>query len=216
MSSAIVPPTFDHSNVDFLKVGPRRAHMKAYFLHFGLWNEERVKACRDYSEEQTCLMAYKDNYTQINQVTFEFIVDYFVWYNLLKVGNALDQGHDWPWSIDAAPDKTDVTIDGASECYREWRRRKATARLDQIIATGRILNLNVLHRYRHYIPPDTLVECLFGGVSTQFPHHRIKDLDITELQRYVVGLVEGAFPSRAKFYTTDDILLRTKFKLIRG
>ncbi|RKK77898.1 hypothetical protein BFJ69_g5895 [Fusarium oxysporum] len=70
--------------------------------------------------------------------------------------------------------------------------------------------------YRHYIPPDTLVECLFGGVSTQFPHHRIKGLDITELQRYVVRLVEGASPSRAKFYTTDDILLRTKYKLIRG
>ncbi|ENH70356.1 hypothetical protein FOC1_g10012273 [Fusarium oxysporum f. sp. cubense race 1] len=183
MSSAIVPPTFDRSNVDFLKVGPRRAHMKAYFLHVGLWNEERVKDHREYSEEQTYIMVHTTGYHQVNQVYFEFVVDQIVWYNILKEGNALDQGHDWPWSIDAAPDKTDVTSDGASECNIEWRRRKATARLDQIIATGRILNLKVLHRYRHYIPPDTLVECLFGGVSTQFPHHRIKGLDITELQR---------------------------------
>ncbi|TVY62974.1 hypothetical protein Focb16_v014391 [Fusarium oxysporum f. sp. cubense] len=124
MASSGAQKTFDHSNVDFLKVGPRRAHMKAYFLHLGLWNEERVKACREYSEEQTCLMAYKDNYTQINQVTFEFIVDYFVWYNLLKVGNALGQGHDWPWPMDAAPDKKDVTSDGASGCYQTWRIRK--------------------------------------------------------------------------------------------
>ncbi|KAF5585764.1 uncharacterized protein FSUBG_12353 [Fusarium subglutinans] len=191
------PPTFDHSKIGVCDVAARRAHMKAFFLHLGLWDEEKVKTYRQFSEEQACNLVHVAGHIQM--------------------GNALGQGHDWPWRNDGLPDKMDVTTAGASQFYREWLHRNfgVCAEVQQIIATGQILNLNGLHSYRDYIPADIHVECLFSGVSARFPHHRIHTLDIPEVQRYVVATLEGAFPSRTKFYTNDEILLRTKYKIVR-
>ncbi|KAF5663468.1 hypothetical protein FDENT_13114 [Fusarium denticulatum] len=216
MASSSTQKSFDHSSIDYVKIGPRRAHMKAFFLHLGLWDGEKVKAFREYVEEQACILMHDAELSQVNQLFFEFIVDKIVWHNILKLGNALGQGHDWPWTIEGVVEKTDVTTDGASQCYGEWRVRKASARLHRIIATGEVLKLMVLHRYRKYIPADTRVQCLFSTVSTEFPHHQIKTPIIAEVQRHVVGIMKGAFPSRTKFYTDDEILLRTNYRLIQG
>ncbi|KAF5644464.1 hypothetical protein F52700_2463 [Fusarium sp. NRRL 52700] len=215
MASSSTQKSLDHSSVDYVKIGPRRAHMKAFFLHLGLWNEEKVKIFREYGEEQSCEVVYTSGYHQINQVYFELMVDHLVWYNLLSDGNALGQGHDWPWAIEGVVDKSDMT-NGASPFYREWRRKKVSAKVQEIITTGQILNLNDIHSYRDNIPADSHVECLFSGVSARLPHHRIHTLAIPEVQRYVVATLEGAFPSRTKFYTNDEILLRTKYKIVRG
>ncbi|KAF5533453.1 hypothetical protein FMEXI_11835 [Fusarium mexicanum] len=211
------PPTFDHSKIGVCDVAARRAHMKAFFLHLGLWDEDKAKTYREFSEDQACYLVHVAGHAQVNQVFFEFLVDQILWHNILTMGNALGQGHDWPWTIEGVVDKTDVTTDGASQFYREWLHRKfgVSAEVQQIIATGQILNLNGLHSYRDYIPADIHVECLFSGVSARFPHHRIQTLDIPEVQRYVVATLEGAFPSRTKFYTNDEILLRTKYKIVR-
>ncbi|KAF5576184.1 hypothetical protein FPCIR_12752 [Fusarium pseudocircinatum] len=216
MASSTNQKSFDHSSIDYVKIEPRRAHMKAFFLHLGLWNEEKVEKSREYGEEQACNLVHTAGHSQVNHLFFEFLVDKIVWHNILRLGNALDQGHDWPWTIDALPDKTDVTTDGASQCYGELRVRKASARLHRIIATGEVLNLKILHGYRKYIPADTRVQCLFSTVSTEFPHHQIKTPIIAEVQRYVLGIMKGAFPSRTRFYTDDEILSRTNYRLIQG
>ncbi|KAF5548330.1 hypothetical protein FPHYL_9945 [Fusarium phyllophilum] len=215
MSSVTTPLNFNHSSIDVRNIDARRAYMKAFFLHLGLWDEEKVKTYREFSEEQGCDLVYNAGHSQVNHVFFEFLVDTIVWHNILRTGSALGQGHDWPWTPDALPDKTDVTTDGASECYREWRDRKMSA-MQQIIATGQIINLKDLHWYGFIIPTETRVECLFGPASTQFPHHDIKSLTIAEVERHVVAILQGAFPSRTQFYTTDEILLRTNYRLIQG
>ncbi|KAG5821599.1 hypothetical protein H9Q74_000081 [Fusarium xylarioides] len=216
MSSITTPLNFNHSSIDVRNIDGRRAHMKAFFLHLGLWDEEKVKTYREFSEGQACDLVHAAGHTQVNHVFFEFLVDTIVWHNILRMGSALGQGHDWPWTPDALPDKTDVTTDGASQFYREWRDRRASARLQQIIATGVVLNLQVLHQYRKYIPADARVQCLFSTVSTQFPHHQIKTLAIAGVQHYIVGIMKGAFPTRTKFYTTDEILLRTNYRIVQG
>ncbi|KAF5600427.1 hypothetical protein FPANT_2442 [Fusarium pseudoanthophilum] len=116
------PKIFDHSSIDYVKIGPRRAHMKAFFLHLGLWNEEKVKIFREFAEEKSCELVYGAGHDQVNQVFFEYMVDQIVWFNLIKDRNALDQGHDWPWTPDALPDKTDVTTDGPSGYFKCWLR----------------------------------------------------------------------------------------------
>ncbi|KAF5623659.1 hypothetical protein F25303_11763 [Fusarium sp. NRRL 25303] len=216
MSSVTTSPNFDHSSIDIRDVNARRAHMKAFFLHLGLWNEELEKEFRADGEEQACEVVDAAGYGQINQAYFELMVDNIVWFNLLDEGDAHDQGHDWPWDMESAVDSKDLTTYGSSKYYREWRRRKASAEVQHLISTARIVNLQALHQYHNDIPTDTQVECLFSGVSTQFPHHRIKSLAIEEVKRYVVGIMEGAFPSRTKLYTDDEILLRTNYRLIQG
>ncbi|PNP79516.1 hypothetical protein FNYG_07132 [Fusarium nygamai] len=124
MASSSTQKSFDHSSIDYVKIGPRRAHMKAFFLHLGLWNEEKVKIFREYGEEQACEMVHTAGLGQINQVYFELMVDQIVWFNLLNDGNALGQGHDWPWTIEGVVEKTDVTTDGASGFYKDWMQRK--------------------------------------------------------------------------------------------
>ncbi|KAF5232501.1 hypothetical protein FANTH_12962 [Fusarium anthophilum] len=124
MASSSTQKSFDHSSIDYVKIGPRRAHMKAFFLHLGLWNEEKVKIFREYGEEQACELVHSAELSQINQVYFELMVDQIVWFNLINDGNALGQGHDWPWTIEGVVEKTDVTTDGASGFYRDWRLRK--------------------------------------------------------------------------------------------
>ncbi|KLO87964.1 Uncharacterized protein LW93_5130 [Fusarium fujikuroi] len=127
MASSGTQKSFDHFSFDYVKVGPRRAHMKAFFLHLGLWNEEKVKIIRDYSQEQACEIVNAAGYDQINQAYFELMVDQIVWYNLLQNGNAIGQGHDWPWTIEGAIEKTDLTTYGASGFYNTWKLRKQEA-----------------------------------------------------------------------------------------
>ncbi|QGI83896.1 hypothetical protein CEK25_010625 [Fusarium fujikuroi] len=127
MASSGTQKTFDHFSFDYVKVGPRRAHMKAFFLYLGLWNEEKVKIIRDYSQEQACEIVNAAGYDQINQAYFELMVDQIVWYNLLQNGNAIGQGHDWPWTIEGAIEKTDLTTYGASGFYNTWKLRKQEA-----------------------------------------------------------------------------------------
>ncbi|KAG5762692.1 hypothetical protein H9Q72_009203 [Fusarium xylarioides] len=216
MSSVATPSTFDHSSINVRNVDARRAHMKAFFIHLGLWNEEQVKVYREESEEQVSITVHNACHRQVNQVFFDFIVDQIVWYSILKQGNALGQGHDWQWTIDAVPDKKDLTAGGASVCHEQWRQRNLPHMMEDIIATGRVVNLDELYSYFNYIPMDSHIDCIFGGVSAQFPSYRIQDFNINVLRSYVLGFVEGAFPSCAKAYTSDEILALSKYKIVQG
>ncbi|VTT83119.1 unnamed protein product [Fusarium fujikuroi] len=216
MSFVNTPPNLDHSRVDIRDVDARRAHMKAFFLHLGLWDEEDVKECRDFGEEQACDILYGAGYHQVNQVYFQLMVDEIVWFNLVENGNLFGQGPDWPWTYEGVIDKTDVTTAGPSVYYEEWQRRSLHGKIEHIMATGQVLNFDKLSFHASYMAKDAHIECVFGGGSAQFPAHRIQAFDINQLRCYVVGVVEGAFPLCAKAYTADEILLLTRYKIIGG
>jgi hypothetical protein len=80
-------PVFDHSKVDFTKVGPRHVHMEKVFRHLGLWNPDQVKVIREKSEEDACITLRNKGYLKVGQLYFEYVVDYGVWYSIRKFNN---------------------------------------------------------------------------------------------------------------------------------
>ncbi|KAG4259198.1 hypothetical protein FPRO04_07501 [Fusarium proliferatum] len=216
MSPVTTLSNFDHSSIDIRNVNARRAHMKAFFLHLGLWIEENVKEIRNYSQEQASEILYSTGQRQVNQVYFELMVDQIFWFNVVNNGNLFGQDPDWPWTYEGVIDKTDVATSGPSVFYKEWQRRSLPGKIEHIMATGQVLDFDKLSFHVDYMPKDTHIECIFGGGSTRFPAHRIRALDEKQLRSYILGVVDGAFPLCAKAYAADEILPLTRYKIIRG
>ncbi|KAF9769120.1 hypothetical protein IL306_013512 [Fusarium sp. DS 682] len=214
MSSASDQATFDHSKVNFTKLGPRRVHMEEFFRHLGLWNPEQVKALREMSEERVCGRHNDIGDRQVGQAYFEYMVDMYVWHSILTNSNSLGKGHEWPWPVNACPHKKDLS-EGVSRVYREWLRRHKTRELQSLIYSNQMIELKTIDKYRNYLPTGTLIECHFGGCSAMFPAQAIKHASKKGLEDHIFGFLWGAFPSRVSFYDRDEALLRVRYKLVR-
>ncbi|KAF5585760.1 uncharacterized protein FSUBG_12349 [Fusarium subglutinans] len=102
-------PPFDHSKVDFTKIGPRRLHMEAFFRHLGLWHPDEVEELRVLIEPEICSRLQQKGLRQVGYAFFEYYVDKKLWYNILGHHNVPFEDQPWPSLKSIMPPYSDLS-----------------------------------------------------------------------------------------------------------
>ncbi|KAF5643761.1 uncharacterized protein FTJAE_3060 [Fusarium tjaetaba] len=155
--------SFDHKAVNPLSLGARRAHMKAFFMHLGIWDSAEVARTREKCVDLYCRFLYKQWYTSTSQEYFEYHVDALVWDNFLKRKELLTKASEWPWPK-TLPKKRYATIQ-VSATYRDWLRQRSHAGNDG--DRGETNSLEAAEGQENWIPAATVVDGLFEEAKPQ-------------------------------------------------
>mgnify|MGYP004729274623 CR=1 FL=1 len=108
----------DPKKVEPFNKGARQAFIEAFFKSRRLFDQERMKAARKEAADYLCQELKKAHYRNVNQVFFEYQVDYVAWARYVRERKAQSKANAWPW--DKFPDPRDLK-EGAPPVYRVWR-----------------------------------------------------------------------------------------------
>ncbi|KAM0472076.1 hypothetical protein ACHAP7_008745 [Fusarium lateritium] len=107
--------------VDPMITGQRQAYIKAYFQHYGVWNDDGWESLLKKTEEKLCQLVAGAKYMNVNQAYFVFEADRMAWGKHVKACGLDAKEHYWPWAV--LPNPSHLT-EGVSAQYIDWRSAK--------------------------------------------------------------------------------------------
>ncbi|KAM0246062.1 hypothetical protein ACHAP5_005033 [Fusarium lateritium] len=107
--------------VDPMITEQRQAFIKAYFQHYGVWNDDGWESLLKRSEDKLCQLEAAEKYRNLGQTFFVFETDKLAWGKHVRACGLDAKEHHWPWAVGPNPS---FLTEGVSAQYRDWRSAK--------------------------------------------------------------------------------------------